>query len=69
MQVPGRTSHSNMDAVRIIFRVLVNVLKDLPLSRRKVRAVILLRRRAEYWRVQELERMDRLRNPSKYRPV
>jgi hypothetical protein len=56
-----------MDIARIIFRVLVSFVKDLPVTPRKLRAVFLLRRRAAFWHAHELERLDRIRNPSKYR--
>jgi hypothetical protein len=56
-----------MDIARIIFRLLSNFLKDLPLTPRKLRAVFVLRRRAALWRARELERLDRIRNPAKYR--
>lgn len=58
-----------MDTVRIILRLILNFVKDIPLTRRKMRALVLLRRRAAFWRSHEVERLDRIRNPSKYRPV
>ena len=58
-----------MDVARIILRVLVNLIKDLPYTPRKLRAVVLLRRRAAFWRSHEAERVDRIRNPAKDRPV
>jgi hypothetical protein len=58
-----------MDIIRIIFRLLANSAKDLPLTPRRLQASIRRRRRAAAWRVREVERLDRIRNPSKYRPV
>jgi len=58
-----------MDIIRIIFRLLVNLAKDLPLTPRKLHASIRRRRRTAAWRLRELERLDRIRNPSKYKPV
>jgi hypothetical protein len=58
-----------MDIVRIVFRVLINFVKDIPFTPRKMRARVLLRRRAAFRRSHEAERLDRIRNPAKYRPV
>jgi hypothetical protein len=57
----------HMDIARIIYRLWINFWKDLPLSPRKLRAQFRLRRRATAWRENELNRLDRIRNPSKYR--
>jgi hypothetical protein len=56
-----------MDILRIIHRLCVNFLKDIPLTPRRIRAVYRMRRRNEAWRANEIDRLDRIRNPSKYR--
>lgn len=58
-----------MDLFHILYRLVVNFAKDLPITPHKVRDVIQTRRRATEWRLQEVERVDRIRNPRKYRPV
>jgi hypothetical protein len=66
---PGAGFAAIMDIVRIILRVLANFARDIPFTRRRLRATMFLRRRASSWRSREVERLDRIRNPSKYRPV
>lgn len=56
-----------MDVLRIIFRMFSNFLRDLPLTPRKFRVRHRLRRRVAAWRLFEVERLDRIRNPAKYR--
>jgi hypothetical protein len=56
-----------MDVFRIILRMLSNAWKDVPLSPRRLRILFRYRRRAQASRIQETDRIDRIRNPSKYR--
>jgi hypothetical protein len=58
-----------VNILRIILRIFSNLLKELPLSPRKMKIQLRLRRRAAAWRRQEVERLDRIRNPAKYRGV
>jgi hypothetical protein len=58
-----------MDIVRIILRIFSNFLQDLPRSPRAIRVRFRLRRRNAAWRFQEADRLDRIRNPEKYRGV
>lgn len=56
-----------MDILRIIFRVLMNTAKDLPYTWRRMKVVRWRRRRFAAWQIVEEERLDRLRQPWKYR--
>jgi len=56
-----------MDILRITLRIFANFWKDLPLSPRKMRVRLRWRRREAAWRISEGERLDRIRNPVKYR--
>jgi hypothetical protein len=58
-----------MDLLHILYRLVVNFAKDMPVTPGKLRAMIKTRRRATASRQEEIERVDRIRNPRKYRPV
>jgi hypothetical protein len=59
-------SASIMNLFLIAHRVCVNFLKDIPFSPRAFRALYRRRRRMKSRKVNEVDRLDRIRNPSKY---
>ena len=68
---PGPTAGfaDAVNIITIILRIFINSLKDLRLLPRKLRVRYRFRRRAAAWRIGEVERLDRIRNPAKYRGV
>jgi hypothetical protein len=56
-----------MDIARILLRIFLNFLQDLPRLPRDIKVRFRLRRRNAAWRVNEADRLDRLRNPARYR--
>ena len=56
-----------MDILKIISRIAINLLRDIPLTPRRLRAARWLNRRRAASRITELERLDRIRQPWKYR--
>jgi hypothetical protein len=56
-----------MHILQVIYRLCANFLKEIPITPRRVRATFRWRRREAAWRASEVDRLDRIRNPSKYR--
>jgi len=56
-----------MDILKIIFRIAINLFKEIPFTPRRLRAARWLSRRRAASRITELERLDRIRQPWKYR--
>ena len=52
---------------QIVYRLAANFLLELPITPVRIRSALRVRRDAAAVRLQEVDRLDRLRNPYKYR--